>query len=97
MKPHITKMHLNKLFKCRKCGCKFLREPARENHEITCAISYEVRSYDAKEKNDAIISSPVRLMLMIVILIKRSGFVYVNMFVSLQKALFSFFIKYIMM
>ena len=44
MKPHITKMHLNKLFKCRKCGCKFLREPARENHEITCAISYEVRS-----------------------------------------------------
>ena len=47
MKYHITNMHLNKLFKCRKCGSKFLREPVRENHEITCAFSYEVRSQDS--------------------------------------------------
>ena len=41
MKNHMTKIHFNRLFECRKCGCKFLREPTREEHEKVCAISYD--------------------------------------------------------
>jgi len=42
MKQHIQKMHIRKLLECRKCGSKFLREAAREIHEETCVINYEV-------------------------------------------------------
>jgi len=42
MKQHVKNIHLDKLFECRKCGFKFLREAAREIHEMACVINYEV-------------------------------------------------------
>ena len=42
MKKHMKKIHLDKLLECRKCGFKFLREAAREIHEMACVINYEV-------------------------------------------------------
>ena len=44
MKQHVKNIHLDKLLECRKCGFKFLREAAREMHEMACAINYEVHS-----------------------------------------------------
>jgi len=42
MKQHLRKIHLDKLLECRKCGFKFLREAAREIHEMACVINYEI-------------------------------------------------------
>ena len=46
MKYHVKKIHkiLDKLLECRKCGTKFLREAARDIHETSCVINYEVCS-----------------------------------------------------
>jgi len=42
MKKHVKKIHLERLLECRKCGYKFLREAAREIHEMACVINYEI-------------------------------------------------------
>ena len=42
MKQHVKKIHIEKLFKCLKCGSKYLREAALKAHEAGCTITYEV-------------------------------------------------------